>query len=78
MDGGKVFRAVEAGEAAYGLVPEGARVGVLQYGSKVDPVLYALRGRAIVSLLFLFPALGLVAVSLYNKKRAHLIILTQS
>lgn len=67
----EVRAAVEAGEAAGGLVSERTGVGVLQYGGKVDPVLNALWGRAIVRFLFLFLALlGRVAVRSYNKKRA--------
>lgn len=59
----EVRAAVEAGEAAGGLVSERTGVGVLQYGGKVDPVLNALWGRAIVRFLFLFLALlGRVAV----------------
>lgn len=66
-----MLSAVEAGEAASGLVSKGTSVGVLKYGGEVDPVFYALWGRAIVRFLFLFPALGRVARA-YNRNGAHL------
>lgn len=64
----EVLGAVEAGEAALGFVAERTGVGVLEDRGQVDPVLNTLWCRAIVRFLFLFLALGRVAVRSYNKR----------
>lgn len=72
---GEVFGAVEAREASRGFVSERTRVGILQYGGKVDPVFNALGCSANVRFLFLFLGFGRVAIRSYNRNVCISIIL---